>query len=75
MSTEYGSQDRDGGQTPAGAQDTGRPQFPYGAHLATATAQSRRHRPLLLRHRGLDTAAGLAARASTPRRLAGLTAR
>lgn len=31
MSTQYGSRDRDGGQTPTGAQDTGMPQFPYGA--------------------------------------------
>jgi S1-C subfamily serine protease len=30
MSTEYGSQAQDGEQTPISAQDTGRPQFPYG---------------------------------------------
>jgi len=32
MSTKYGSHDQDGGQTPAGAQDAGRLQSPYGAH-------------------------------------------
>jgi S1-C subfamily serine protease len=32
MSTEYGSHDQAGGQTPAGAQHAGWPQFPYGSH-------------------------------------------
>ncbi|HTX84109.1 MAG TPA: trypsin-like peptidase domain-containing protein [Streptosporangiaceae bacterium] len=31
MSNQYGSQDRDGGQAPTGAQGAGGPQFPYGA--------------------------------------------
>jgi S1-C subfamily serine protease len=32
MSNQYGSQDSDGGQAPAGAQGAGGPQFQYGAH-------------------------------------------